>query len=157
MINLQISPHGHIALHKAETPTRLPYFYMEEWPNQDYPVDNAPDPAFIGQFYSEADFRWGDTAEVGVSFLSYRVLSPERAGLPDNERDIQLGMLDELTQDIRRAVVGASTFTATFGMMVTWYQVTFDSSTCSGEDCVVSILQSPVSLGASNFIIQIPI
>lgn len=137
---LQISPHGHLSLHLTSKSKLTLYTFLEEWPNQNYPL--GQDPAFIGPFYSEASYRVGDAAEIGISFLSYRVLSPDRDGLPSNEREVMVGMLDELTQHVRTAVVGASTFTATHGMVVTWYKVTFEGSTCDGgpaDNCAVRI------------------
>ena len=51
-------------------------------------------------------------------------------------------MLNHLTQEIRHAVVGANQFTASYGLVVTWYSFAFDGSSCSGSDCPV--ITSPI-------------
>ena len=47
-------------------------------------------------------------------------------------------MLDHLTQEVRHAVVGANEFTASYGVVITWYMFRFDGASCSDHDCPVN-------------------
>ena len=113
------------------------YFFRQSWPNDDYP--NTPDAPFIAPFYSEADLQPFLPDE--PSRISWRVLDPSQPST-NNERDIMIGMLNSLSDEIQRAVVGADDFVAQYAVVVTWHQVTFGHSNCQTADqCVVISLE----------------
>jgi hypothetical protein len=132
----QISPHGYVALDKKTVADLVPFFFLNNWPNPNYP--SSKDPPFIAPFYSEADFRVGrgDPAK-----MYYRILDVTQAPT-DSQRKIQEGMLNHFTELVRDAIVGADHFIAKFGIVITWYKVTFGSSSCSSspeDNCRVKI------------------
>ncbi|ELU14025.1 hypothetical protein CAPTEDRAFT_222578 [Capitella teleta] len=125
--SLWVSPDGFVALDKKSTPDPVTYIFMERWPNPLYPEAGSKDPAFIALFYAETDFRTGVD---DPSQLMYRVLDPSRAST-DSQRNIQAGMLAHLSELVQAANVGADHFIGTHGIVITWYVVTFRSSSCS--------------------------
>ena len=111
------------------------YFFKQNWPNDNYP--ETPDIPFIAPFYSEADFQ--PLLPNEPSRLSWRVLDPSQIN-ENNEREITIGMLNALSEEIRNAVVGVDDFMAEFGLVVTWHKVTFGASYCmTAEECVVML------------------
>jgi hypothetical protein len=59
-------------------------------------------------------------------------------------------MLDRISQDVRRASVDATTFAARWGVVVTWYEVTYSGANCTTgvnvDTCRVSVGLSVVAL-----------
>ena len=128
-----------MALDTKTSAVLVPYVFMDKWPNPLYPTAGASDPPFIAPFYAEADFRIGRLPE--PSRLSYRILDPSTTS-SQNQIRIMEGMLEHVSQFVRDAVIGADHFLAQKGIVITWYDVTFQSSDCvtqPEDNCRVSI------------------
>ena len=114
------------------------------WPNQQY-EPGGTDPPFVGVFYANINYR--TTAQYDPSQISWRVLDP--ATSTDTAKiDIMSGMLEQISIDVRGAVVGAQFFGATWGVVVTYYNTTYmttSTSSCNAnsndwlaDTCLVS-------------------
>ena len=118
----------------------LPY----PWPNQDYP--DSPDPPFAAPYYSENTISpRGDKA--GNVF--WRTLD-EREYSAANDKEIVAGMLNEISYQVRAAVVGADLFVAKYGIVVTWSELTFPGTPCANDKCPVSISNDVVFIFMSG-------
>ena len=126
---LQVSKDGHVSL-STKRPAEPSYFMKGRWPNERYP--EAADPPFIAPFYSANEYRigGGDTNK-----LFFRDLTQAAGAAVSN------GMLRHISNDIQKAVVGAFSFVAKHGVVVTWQNVPFAGCTiCEGGAGPVSFI-----------------
>lgn len=68
-----MSVHGHVALFET-SPAQETYFRSGEWPNPLYPEGGTVDPAFIGVYYANTDFRISQPETTELSRIFYRVM-----------------------------------------------------------------------------------
>jgi len=146
----QISSDGFVTLEESPSTRSGTLDYMAiNWPNEHYNPrsSGAVDPPLIAPFYAEMDFRIGQPNDPGQ--LSWRVL--ERSGAGSSVAD---GMLDRMSEDVRRASVDAEHFVAQSGVVVTWYNVTFSrATTCSTtnvDTCRVGYSDLLISISISK-------
>ena len=69
--------------------------------------------------------------------MYWRSVNPEEV-TDEAEDSIVTGMLAMISDNVRIHVVGRSDFTATHGMVVTWYERTYDG--CGDVNCQVNLL-----------------
>ena len=77
--------------------------------------------------------------------LYWRRLDPTETTDPD-EQEIIHNLLNHFSQEVHHHVVGAHDFSALYGIMVTWHDVTFGSC-WSGDSCPVSAYGCTVVYG----------
>ncbi len=134
----QIVP-GFIAFSQNVPADIVGFVWQERLPNPLYPEPNQQDPPFLAAFYAEHDMSGPDRAQ--PSHVSYRLLDEDAAGSNSESRIIR-GMLADLSRQIQAAVLGADNFNARYGVMVTWYKITFRGNNCqysgSSDNCAVS-------------------
>lgn len=126
---LQISSNGVLSLNESSSTQSVPHGYLAvHWPNPHYsPLSpGAVDPPLVAPFYADTDFRVGQPYDPGQ--LSWRVIDRDSVG-----SSVSAGMLDQISEDVRRASVDAANFVARWGVVVTWYEVTFSGANCTTE------------------------
>ena len=137
-----MTPSGTIVLNNTKNFETPPSYYSSRiWPNPDYPVGGATDPPFIAPFLSQADPRTQQSYE--RSQISHRILN-QSSTVPSNQLSIMDGMLNYITQQVRAAVPGTNFFHATYGVVVTWYELTFEGASCKNSDTPNIMDQCPV-------------
>ena len=72
-----------------------------------------------------------------MSTFIYRTLTNTR---DSSATDVSANMLSSISDDIRAAVVGAEDFSASDGLIVTWYRFTHSTANCISARCPVSAL-----------------
>ena len=78
----QVSPDGAIYFNETTQPVPYQYSYLDQWPNNNYPLTS--DPPFIAPFYSDADFDQLDPGDHAQ--LSFRILDISDTSKPANEQ-----------------------------------------------------------------------
>jgi hypothetical protein len=123
-----VSPDGFIVFNQT-TSTNVPPFniYLSPLPNENYPISNTQDPPVVAPFYSDINYRLSQQYE--PSQISWRALSPATE-TNAQQKSLQVGMLNQITKDVRAASLNAMWFEAQWGLVVTYYNVTLYGDTC---------------------------
>ena len=130
----QVSIHGHITLSLTNTATEYPP-WSGAWPHPSYPENDIKDPPFIAPYYSKTDTKASDPAE--ISRIYFRTLA--KTDLSATKARINTDMLADMSRGVQEATLGADTFDATHGIIVTWDNMTFAGGVCNTNDCKVSV------------------
>jgi hypothetical protein len=128
--SLWVSPYGYIMFNETANNQIAPLgVYLQiNWPNPDYPTTGSIDPPFAAPFYANINYRIGVSYE--PSQISYRVLDPTTT-TSTSQQNIMEGMLNQISLNVRQAVVGAQYFSAQRGVVITYYNVTLYGNPCT--------------------------